>query len=83
MKQSTTIKTAEDYKQFLLSLSGRLKDVWENVPLRERGTKAQKIAADLILSKTTVLNYFSGLIANPETALTILEKYNELYSGNQ
>ncbi len=56
-----------------------MNDIWELVPARERGDRANRIAADLTLSQTTVTNYFKGLIADPETALTILEKYKEVY----
>lgn len=76
----TMIKTAEEYKNFVSDLKGRLTDTWEQVPESERPQRALKVAAALTLSQTTIHNYFGGAGTNPETALSILEKYNEIYS---
>ena len=73
------IKTVADYKEFLDSLREDLGKAWEDSPEKERNERALKIAAELNVSQTTVSNYFRGLISSPETALTILEKFKELY----
>ncbi len=74
------IKSVSEYKAFIEGLRSDMIAIWENVPARDRGDRANTIAAQLTLSQTTVTNYFKGLISDPETALTILEKYNEIYN---
>lgn len=73
------IRTVSEYKAFIDGLRDEMIGIWEGVPARDRGERANTIAAQLTLSQTTVGNYFKGLISDPATALTILEKYNELY----
>jgi hypothetical protein len=73
------IKTVAEYRTFLDSLRDDLNKTWEEIPERERNERALKIAAELNVSQTTVLNYMKGLISSPETALAILEKYQVIY----
>lgn len=75
------IKTTEDYKKFISDLRNRMTRAWEKVPEGERPQRALKVAAALTLSQTTIHNYFGGAISSPETALTILEKYNDIYGS--
>lgn len=79
VKREKMIKTVKQYKSFLESLKKDLAELWEAIPEHKRNERALKVAASLNISQTTVLNYLKGLISSPETALTILEKYKEIY----
>lgn len=73
------INTVAEYRIFLDNLRENLNKTWESIPEHKRNERALKIAADLNVSQTTVLNYLKGLISSPETALAILEKYQSIY----